>query len=89
VDEERRLFYVGITRARRRLTLTRAASRTERRRAAECSPSRFLAEIDRDCLREVRRNIEPPSPEESRRRLREIVAGLGRGRPGSGEGEGK
>ncbi|MBO0805234.1 MAG: DNA helicase PcrA, partial [Nocardiopsaceae bacterium] len=45
MEEERRLAYVGITRAERRLYLTRAASRTWWGRPAFHSPSRFLSEI--------------------------------------------
>ncbi|MCL2585149.1 MAG: DNA helicase PcrA [Streptosporangiales bacterium] len=45
MEEERRLAYVGITRAEQRLYLTRAASRTWWGRPAFHSPSRFLAEI--------------------------------------------
>ena len=42
VDEERRLFYVGVTRARDRLYLTRFRSRAFRGKTAESVPSRFL-----------------------------------------------
>jgi DNA helicase-2/ATP-dependent DNA helicase PcrA len=45
LEEERRLAYVGITRAEQRLYLTRAASRNWWGRPAFHSPSRFLAEI--------------------------------------------
>jgi DNA helicase-2/ATP-dependent DNA helicase PcrA len=52
VEEERRLFYVGMTRARRTLVLTRALYRRsygeESLRAA--LPSRFLAEVPRDMI---------------------------------------
>ena len=41
IEEERRLLYVGVTRARRRLTLTWAAARTTGARASR-RPSRFL-----------------------------------------------
>lgn len=44
VDEERRLLYVGITRARKRLSLSWAASQYAER-AGTRSPSRFLAEL--------------------------------------------
>ena len=43
IDEERRLLYVGITRARRRLTLTRP--RVGGAHRGEREPSRFLQEI--------------------------------------------
>jgi DNA helicase-2/ATP-dependent DNA helicase PcrA len=45
VDEERRLAYVGVTRAQRRLTLTLALSRRKWGRVAETIPSRFLYEL--------------------------------------------
>jgi DNA helicase-2/ATP-dependent DNA helicase PcrA len=45
LEEERRLAYVGITRAMQRLYLTRAASRNWWGRPAFHSPSRFLSEI--------------------------------------------
>lgn len=45
VDEERRLCYVGITRAQRRLTLTLALSRMKWGKMRPTVPSRFLYEI--------------------------------------------
>jgi DNA helicase II / ATP-dependent DNA helicase PcrA len=45
LEEERRLAYVGITRAEQRLYLTRAAARNWWGRPAFHSPSRFLSEI--------------------------------------------
>jgi DNA helicase-2/ATP-dependent DNA helicase PcrA len=45
LEEERRLAYVGITRAEQRLYLTRAAARNWYGRPAFHTPSRFLAEI--------------------------------------------
>ena len=44
IDEERRLLYVGVTRARRRLALSWSA--TGQARAQPRAPSRFLAELD-------------------------------------------
>jgi DNA helicase-2/ATP-dependent DNA helicase PcrA len=45
LEEERRLAYVGITRAEERLYLTRTASRNWYGRPSFHSPSRFLSEI--------------------------------------------
>ncbi|MFY9331955.1 MAG: DNA helicase PcrA [Candidatus Nanopelagicales bacterium] len=45
LEEERRLAYVGITRARERLTLTRAVSRSAWGSASYNPPSRFLDDI--------------------------------------------
>ncbi len=48
IEEERRLCYVGITRAKSRLYITRAKSRTLFGRTAYNPPSRFLEEIPSD-----------------------------------------
>ena len=53
VSEERRLCYVGITRAQEKLYLTRACQRVSRGRTLPRTPSRFLLEIP-DELLEVR-----------------------------------
>jgi DNA helicase-2/ATP-dependent DNA helicase PcrA len=53
VDEERRLCYVGITRARRSLTLSRCLQRKQYGRLMECQPSRFLEEIPAELLNEL------------------------------------
>ena len=53
VSEERRLCYVGITRAQRKLYLTRATTRVSRGRIMPRTPSRFLLEIP-DELLEIR-----------------------------------
>jgi ATP-dependent DNA helicase Rep len=45
VEEERRLLYVGITRAREALTLSHAESRRRYGRIEKVGPSRFLAEL--------------------------------------------
>ena len=48
LEEERRLFYVGITRAREQLWLTRGAGRIDRGREIPREPSRFLLELPED-----------------------------------------
>jgi DNA helicase-2/ATP-dependent DNA helicase PcrA len=45
LEEERRLCYVGMTRARERLILTRAAERLRRGKPVPRTPSRFLADL--------------------------------------------
>ncbi len=48
LEEERRLAYVGITRARESLWITRAAVRTRRGRLEPRTPSRFLEDLPAD-----------------------------------------
>ncbi|MFN6093157.1 MAG: 3'-5' exonuclease, partial [Bacteroidota bacterium] len=50
LEEERRLFYVAVTRAERKLTLSYAVSRYKWGNLVNSAPSRFLEEIDEDCL---------------------------------------
>ena len=52
LEEERRLMYVGITRARRRLYLTRASERMLYNQYSHNPPSRFLDEIPARLVRE-------------------------------------
>ena len=48
LEEERRLAYVGITRAREALWVTRASARTRRGRVEPRTPSRFLEDLPVD-----------------------------------------
>jgi len=50
MEEERRLFYVGITRAKDRLYLLRAIQRGGRGMAEETYPSRFIDDVPSDLL---------------------------------------
>ena len=54
LEEERRLCYVGMTRAMRQLYLTYAESRRIYGRESYPRPSRFLREIPAECMQEVR-----------------------------------
>ena len=53
IEEERRLCYVGMTRARRLLYLTNALSRELYGNRQDASPSRFLREIDRALINRI------------------------------------
>lgn len=53
MEEERRLMYVGVTRAEERLFITCAQSRTIFGRGSFNSPSRFIAEISDDIIEVV------------------------------------
>ncbi len=50
IEEERRLAYVGITRARETLTMTLAKQRKQYGEVVDCAPSRFIAELPQDDL---------------------------------------
>ncbi len=45
IEEERRLCYVGITRAKQKLTLSHCAKRKQFGEMIDCAPSRFLDEL--------------------------------------------
>ena len=47
IEEERRLCYVAMTRAKKHLTLTYCLSRTKMGKKVECSPSIFLEEMQK------------------------------------------
>lgn len=75
VEEERRLAYVGITRARRTLTLTLAKQRKAFGEMMECAPSRFLDELPQDIL-EWEGRADKEDPEKKHQRGASAIAGL-------------
>ncbi len=78
LEEERRLAYVGITRARQRLYLTHAWSRTLFGGTQYNPPSRFLDEIPAELVRDV----------EGHRRASRSGRGYGSGSGSYGSGSG-
>ncbi|MFH2135218.1 MAG: UvrD-helicase domain-containing protein [Pseudomonadota bacterium] len=50
IEEERRLMYVGITRAQRSLQISYCTRRKRGKETAGCDPSRFIAELPQDDL---------------------------------------
>lgn len=71
VEEERRLFYVGVTRARDQLYLTRHKERVTRGRLVKITPSRFLQGLPEA-------DIESYQSTESRELGRQEVADMAR-----------
>lgn len=59
LEEERRLFYVAVTRAEKKLTVTHAASRYRFGSLDYCEPSRFLEELPEELLHFVGYNKAP------------------------------
>jgi DNA helicase-2/ATP-dependent DNA helicase PcrA len=62
LEEERRLAYVGITRARQKLFLTHAESRRMHGTEMLARPSRFLAEMPAELIDEVRPRVQVSRP---------------------------
>jgi len=81
IEEERRLAYVGITRAQRSLTFALAGRRRRGGEQATCEPSRFLQELPADDLEWEGAGIEMPAEERQERgqahlaNLRGLLAG--------------
>ena len=61
MDEERRLFYVGMTRAQHKLVLSHARSRFLFGQRMENQPSRFVADIEQTLL-ELQEMARRPAP---------------------------
>lgn len=65
-QEERRLCYVGMTRARERLVMTRATQRIKRGREVPRTPSRFLADIPESLCEVIDIGAVPEGPPSER-----------------------
>jgi ATP-dependent DNA helicase Rep len=63
IEEERRLAYVGITRAQRTLTMTSARQRTQFGETSATTPSRFIDELPEDDLIKIGGNTETDAAE--------------------------
>lgn len=74
VEEERRLAYVGITRAQKWLTLSMAKQRRRAGALYHCTPSRFLDELPDSCLEWFGRHA--ATPEQAKARAETHLAGL-------------
>lgn len=66
IEEERRLFYVGITRAMRALYITYAGHRIKYGKKVAVNPSRFLDEIPEEVVKRLDGTEEPDPGEEER-----------------------
>ena len=75
VEEERRLAYVGITRARHQLTFTLARTRKQYGEQSETTPSRFLDELPEDLLEWEGRLVDQ-TPEKAEAKGKEALSRL-------------
>jgi superfamily I DNA/RNA helicase len=61
ISEERRLFYVGVTRAQKKIFLSRARQRKRFGKLTNCAPSRFLLELPTNSYKEYELGWRPIS----------------------------
>jgi DNA helicase-2/ATP-dependent DNA helicase PcrA len=80
LEEERRLLYVAMTRAKQELVLTYPEKRVKRGRELESVPSRFLAELPASVVREApgKRELSENEMEDLNAKVQELLA---KGRP--------
>jgi superfamily I DNA/RNA helicase len=74
LEEERRLCYVGITRARERLVLTNAGARERRATVLPRTPSRFLGALPMARVRRVDLTAPAKASSERKSKFWELVA---------------
>ena len=68
LDEERRLFYVAVTRAMQSLTLSHCAARMRYGQLMPCHPSRFLKELPAELVEDAAvRDKQPVDPDAGKR----------------------
>ncbi len=77
LEEERRLAYVGVTRAMQKLTLTYAETRRLYGKEVYHRPSRFIGELPEECVEEVRLRATVSRPVSHQRMASRIVSDSG------------
>jgi DNA helicase-2/ATP-dependent DNA helicase PcrA len=77
LEEERRLFYVAMTRAQKRLVLSAALTRMRRGQAVETGPSRFLDEVPRGLVQRLSGAEEAISEDQAAQGFAELKARFG------------
>jgi len=76
LEEERRLFYVAITRAKKRLFLSYALTRYRFGRLKNCEPSRFLDDVDKNYVKVSAKYIGADSVPSNSSFARSFVSGI-------------
>jgi superfamily I DNA/RNA helicase len=78
LDEERRLFYVAVTRAMQTLTISHCAGRKKYGQTTPCQPSPFLKELPAELVEEAdEKAAQPVSPESGKSIFAAMRASLG------------
>lgn len=76
IDEERRLFYVGVTRAKQKLVMSRCQFRKKNGVVRPVVPSRFLLEIPKELYKEYPLGSRPVVGEDRDNLVASFLAGL-------------
>lgn len=76
IEEERRLAYVGITRAQQVLTLSMSKQRKTYGETFDCTQSRFIDELPQDDLKWEGRNTQEESTEDKTQRKKDRISAL-------------
>jgi superfamily I DNA/RNA helicase len=77
IDEERRLFYVGVTRAQKKLVMTRAQKRKRYGQWRMSTPSRFLEELPNELYEDFPAGVRPLADNQRQDMLAQLYAKLG------------
>lgn len=76
ISEERRLFYVGLTRAKKRLVLTASRQRKRYGKWVPSSPSRFMLEVPSDSVHTFTDGFRPVNEVQKQTLLSDLMAKL-------------
>jgi DNA helicase-2/ATP-dependent DNA helicase PcrA len=87
IEEERRLFYVAVTRARRRLLISSCLRRRKQNQVVDCVPSPFLQEIPAELMQACAGESEF-TEEEGEEQFGKLMAMFGGGQEDGAAGEG-
>jgi len=77
IEEERRLFYVAITRAREKLFITSSQKRRHLQTVKECVPSPFLDEIPKELVKIHEKSSRKATEEEAEKYIAQMRAMFG------------
>jgi DNA helicase-2/ATP-dependent DNA helicase PcrA len=76
ISEERRLFYVGITRAEKKLILSRANQRRRYGKMAKVAPSRFILDLPEDLFTTYELGYRPLQEDQKKTMLSDLFSKL-------------
>ena len=78
LDEERRLFYVAVTRAMQSLTISHCAGRMKYGQLMPCHPSRFLKELPPELVEDdAERDKRPVAPDDGKKMFDVLRGAIG------------